>query len=517
MGCFKISEKKSRKKTSKKSSRSSGVKKKGKKTFSLDNFLMPAKKEEKHEQEQTIKDKEVKQKVRTQEMAKEKITEKTKEKGKEKEEEKGKDTLKGDVKKGAIEKEGASIRTDAMPLQETAHLEKTHKKANIKAPLKEEEIVSKSMEKKVERAPLLFSLKYAPQDLNQIVGRAEIIDQLKKIIDSKNMPHLLFNGPNGNGKMTAALNFAKALLGDSFYANCKVVYADDPLTKEERDQVRRASYISTSKLGSSAGSSFTWPAFIFSRIKGFLELKPIGEYPYKILIIRNFHLLENEQQGFRRLMEKYSATCRMILLTEHISSIIDPILSRCRIFFFGEIPYNDFEAFIKDVIQKENIVMKNSVIKGLYQATHGKIGKALDTIQIAYFIAQSKRKLIEGKSKTDKEDIKSPDRVQGKSVEPPIELSHLDIYLASKDDFTQNVNNLLRYILLKDIEKAESMLTTLLKGGHSYQDIISTISEEVFKFPINDSIKSGILNEIAEIDFNAIDGNDVSIQLSNLI
>ena len=101
----------------------------------------------------------------------------------------------------------------------------------------------------------------------------------------------MIEGSKGYGKMTAAIMVAKYILGDYFSSNCKIVYASDPVTKEERAIVRQKSHVSTSKAGSMAGKQFTWPAFIFSRIKPFVEVKPIGKMPLKILIIRDFHVL----------------------------------------------------------------------------------------------------------------------------------------------------------------------------------------------------------------------------------
>jgi len=150
----------------------------------------------------------------------------------------------------------------------------------------------------------LWILKYRPQKLDDIAGRAEFVNRIKQFTTRGDMGHLMFSGAQGYGKMDAAILAARDILGDSFESNCKIVYASDPLSKVEREEVSSASYVSTSKVGSTAGKSFTWPAFIFSRIKPFVELKPIGEKPFKILIIKDFHVLEGDQQGLRRLMEK---------------------------------------------------------------------------------------------------------------------------------------------------------------------------------------------------------------------
>ena len=43
--------------------------------------------------------------------------------------------------------------------------------------------------------------KYRPKILGDIVGQDEIIERLKAYAKTKNVPHLLFAGPAGTGKL----------------------------------------------------------------------------------------------------------------------------------------------------------------------------------------------------------------------------------------------------------------------------------------------------------------------------
>ena len=90
-----------------------------------------------------------------------------------------------------------------------------------------------------------------------MIGRDDMVKRIHEINNKGNMSHMMFAGPKGYGKMTAAILVAKTILGDSYESNCKIVYAADPLTKEERADVKKKSYVSTSKVGSAAGRSFS--------------------------------------------------------------------------------------------------------------------------------------------------------------------------------------------------------------------------------------------------------------------
>jgi replication factor C small subunit len=50
------------------------------------------------------------------------------------------------------------------------------------------------------------------------VNQKEIVERLKKFVAERNMPHLLFAGPSGTGKTTAALALVHDLYGDNYKA-----------------------------------------------------------------------------------------------------------------------------------------------------------------------------------------------------------------------------------------------------------------------------------------------------------
>ncbi|SEW21189.1 replication factor C small subunit [Thermococcus thioreducens] len=128
--------------------------------------------------------------------------------------------------------------------------------------------------------------KYRPQRLDDIVGQDHIVKRLKHYVKTGSMPHLLFAGPPGVGKTTAALALARELFGEGWRHNFLELNASD----ERGINVIR------------------------EKVKEFARTKPIGGASFKIIFLDEADALtQDAQQALRRTMEMFSNNVRFIL------------------------------------------------------------------------------------------------------------------------------------------------------------------------------------------------------------
>ncbi|MBD3342550.1 MAG: hypothetical protein GF353_25850 [Candidatus Lokiarchaeota archaeon] len=332
----------------------------------------------------------------------------------------------------------------------------------------------------------IWRIKYLPKNLEQICGRNHIKHRLIEIIKNQNFPHLLFVGAEGIGKTTIADLFAKQFLGKYYDANYKVTYANVPLTSEERKQARSDAYISTSKIGSTAGKRITTPAFIQVKIKPFVQLKVLGGAPFKILVVKNFDALGSDQQGFRRLMEIYGQNCRMILITTKISGIIDPIISRCQLFLIPQADFTSFRKLIKKISDNESIELGKDVIEILYKISEGKIAEAIDYLQLSSLSSSN---------------------------------INLDSLYANYQKFQNDlIRSLLLMALRGDFNKARDIARNIVNNyKYDTKDLFSLLMKEIGKLPLSRYARIKLINLIADADLRSIDSSDSDIQISALI
>lgn len=301
--------------------------------------------------------------------------------------------------------------------------------------------------------------KYRPRHLADIAGQTAIIERLEAYATTKTVPHLIFAGPAGTGKTTAALALAREIYGEQTWSlNFHELNASD-----ERG------------IG-----------IIRGKIKDFARTAPIAA-DFKIIFMDEADSLTTDAQAaLRRTIEKYSRICRFILSVNYSSKIIEPIQSRCAVFRFKPLDPEDIKKYIRKIATKEKLEITPDGLEALIFIARGDMRKAINTLQVGAAL--------------DKK-ITAEILFETSATARPEEVKQL-ITIALSGNFIAARNQLY------------NLLITL---GLSGEDVIKQIHRSIFDLTIPDESKILLMEKTGEVEFRLVEGSNEHIQLESLL
>ena len=185
----------------------------------------------------------------------------------------------------------------------------------------------------------LWVEKYRPQTIEDTVLPKQLKTTLQAIVDTGELPNMLFSGTAGLGKTTVAKAMCKQLDLDYIVVN-----------------------------GSEEGNIDT----LRGKIKQFASSVSL-QGGYKVVILDEADYLnpQSTQPALRGFIEEFSNNCRFILTCNFKNRIIDPLHSRCGVYEFNtskkdmaDLAAQFFKRFT-EILDIEKIPYQNKVIADL--------------------------------------------------------------------------------------------------------------------------------------------------------
>lgn len=311
-----------------------------------------------------------------------------------------------------------------------------------------------------EEEHLLWAEKYRPRSLDEIVNQRDVVVRLKKFVQERNVPHMLFTGPPGTGKTTAALAFANDLYGSNYQQYVLEMNASDERGIED----------------------------IRTKVKEFARARVVGEVPFKLIILDEAdNMTADAQQALRRMMENFTATSRFILIANYASKIIEPIQSRTALFRFTPLSKEDVIQRLKWIASKEGVKFEEDALETIYEISEGDMRKAINLLQSSSAV---------GKVTT--------------------EVVYKIVGLAQPKEIREMISTALEGKFEAAREKLRKLM---INYGLSGVDIVKQIHREIFSngLQLSEEMRLLIADYSGEILFRMTEGADDEIQLNSFL
>ncbi|MDD3804550.1 MAG: DNA polymerase III subunit gamma/tau, partial [bacterium] len=304
-------------------------------------------------------------------------------------------------------------------------------------------------------AYVVFARKYRPQRFEDIIGQDQIVRILRGGVKNKRIPHaMLFSGPRGVGKTTAARILAMAM-------NCLSPEQGEPCLKcaSCRDIID--------------GRDIDVIEIDGASNRGIDEVRDLREKAkyvtasgnYKIFIIDEVHMLTKEAfNALLKILEEPPEHVKFIFATTEPYNVIPTILSRCQRFDFKRIPISEIVRQLEIICREEKIEYEPDGLSLIAQMADGGMRDALSILdQIA---------LLQQKIAYDSVNLM---------------FGRLDVFFFS--GYTD-------LIIKKDINALISGLNDILQNGYDLETFVSELAFYIHRLML---IKNDINTEDIQI------------------
>ena len=304
----------------------------------------------------------------------------------------------------------------------------------------------------------LWVERHRPRSVGGIKGQRAVVNRLRAYAASRTFPHLMFAGPPGTGKTTAALALARDVFGNEYRDNMLEMNASDERKLES----------------------------IRTKVKQFARTSPLG-VDFKVIFLDEADALTADAQGaLRRIMEQYAETCRFILSCNYSSKIIEPIQSRCAVFRFRPLADDQVRMQIQAVSKIEEIELDEDACEAIVHVSLGDLRRAITALQVSASLdSHVTRALI----------------YETTATAPPEELH--GYLLACKEDGFHPARRRLR--------------TILDQFGLAGTDLVNQLHRALYDAEfLSETQKLDITEMMAQIDFRLVEGGGEALQLDSM-
>lgn len=253
---------------------------------------------------------------------------------------------------------------------------------------------------------MLWVDKHRPTQLKQLSYHPETTARLQSLADDPHsLPHLLFYGPSGAGKKTRIMSLLREIYGpgsqrlrldkrtfttptkrsieiNMISSNYHIEISPGDAGINDRYVVQEvikemAANRNISSAATSVGGGEDGAAKSTGRGKNKVD--------YKVVVLVEVDKLSRQAQAaLRRTMEKYSASCRLILCCNNQSKVIDPVRSRCLGIRVPAPSHDDVCSVLQHVSRKEQVTLPDELCVNIARDSSRNLRRAVLMFESCY-------------------------------------------------------------------------------------------------------------------------------------
>jgi replication factor C subunit 3/5 len=302
--------------------------------------------------------------------------------------------------------------------------------------------------------------KYRPKTLDDIIDHDKKIMTLRLLVESDQLPHLLFYGPPGSGKTSMILALARDMYGASY---------------------RR--YISEIN-----GSSERGIDTIRGNVVDFVEARSDR---VKLVILDEADALTGEAQGaLKSVMEKYHKYARFCLICNDVNKISPALQSRCVRMVFSTLNPSVIKDQLKIIVLSEQIDITEEGMDSLISLQRD-FRQLLNELQKMHYYNSSLDRQITGD----------------------------EVYLSMGKPTVKDVTSIINVLFSGTFQEAKSHIMDLYQSCRvNMVDLVTFILKRVISLTKLDiTQKFFLIQTLADINNHTRTGCNTEIQISLLV
>lgn len=237
---------------------------------------------------------------------------------------------------------------------------------------------------------MLWLDKYRPHSLSEMKFHSTLNQQLLQLASPEkvqSLPHLLFYGPSGAGKKARVSALLRAVYGPGAdkvkvdMRNFKISGGKVVDQGAAADGVELAILSSSFHVEMSPSDVGPFKDRLITQavVKEMAQSNmPTGAVTFKIVVLNDVDELSRDAQAaLRRTMEKYSSTCRFILVSQNPCRVIDPLRSRCIALRVPSPSVEEIQVVLHGVASAEHVELPAALALRIATSCEGNVRRAV--------------------------------------------------------------------------------------------------------------------------------------------